>query len=89
VSLSETLYVEGYRAGDVSLNLSYNNVAWHDYVVFHVIDIEYPYDSDRDGLIDDSGNEFTFTSDNPGILSFRISDLFRISILEFRILFLL
>ena len=39
-TLPEKLYVEGYRAGDVALDFSYNNVAWGDSAVFHVVDVD-------------------------------------------------
>jgi hypothetical protein len=60
-ALPAKLYVEGYHSGDVGLELSYNERASQpDTVTFHVVDIEYP----------GPFSQFTFTSGNPGILSF-------------------
>lgn len=65
------LYVEGVRGGDVNLELWYDQFhLLYDTVTFHVINIEIPFDYSGNGLIDDGGEEFTFTSSIPGILTF-------------------
>ena len=59
-TLPEKLYVEAQRASDVALTFVYDDFFDYDRVYFNVVGIESPAEFSR----------FTFSSANPGILSF-------------------
>jgi len=75
------LLVEGVLEGEVELWLEYTNGGFYAYdrikLNFVTVTIENPHDTDGDGNIDDDataanlfrGNEFTFSTASPGILT--------------------